>query len=392
MDQLKVYINLNIGMLVAILALGFLISGVFGTLSVAVMLLVCAVHIRTGIAIDESSKHGISELIASRGGGILIWLLPMSMLTVSRLTTNDYSVTAQSYPWPEDRSDWSLAIIPTLFFIMGLYEDITQRFVAWARLLLQLAICIAFLYIYRDLMPTELNLPILNWLLGIPVLAYIVLLVCMVGFVNAVNTCDGANGLLAGTAVLIGCVFVEVMPEPALWQILVKCWLLFLLVNVTTGRLFLGDSGAYLLGATFSVGFLWMYKTVDVSFVLILCLIFYPVLDFLLALARRLRHRRPLMEPDNYHFHNLLHNFISHFMKSETLANSTTGLLIAAVWPGAAVLMLYLGTPANSEAWLWVFGLSFMEFGIIRYALLHWSHKHSDFETRPQMEQEDAAT
>ncbi|MFT5483003.1 MAG: hypothetical protein ACI9GW_001658 [Halieaceae bacterium] len=87
-----------------------------------------------------------------------------------------------------------------------------------------------------------------------------------------------------------------------------------------------------------------------------------------MAMARRIRHRRPLMEPDDFHFHNLLFNFFQYYIKDKTIANSATGLTIAAVWPGAAVAMLYLGTPATSESWLWVFGLSFVEYGVVCYA------------------------
>ncbi len=392
MSQLLRHTNLNAATLLAVLIAAWFLQGIFGVVAIGIMLTLCALNIGARIAVDESSKHGISEQTASRCGGVLIWLLPIAMIAFSRATADKAIDIDKLFPWPQDRGDWSLLIFPTLFFFMGLVEDVTSRFDATPRVLLQIFICGGFLYVFRDLMPEDLDLPILNWLLAFPWLSYTVLLVCMVGFINASNTSDGANGLLIGSAVLIGCVFIKVMPEPYIWIVLVNCWLLFLLLNVTTGRMFLGDGGSYLLGSLFSVGFLWMYKVADVSFVLILCLVFYPVMDFLMAMARRIRHRRPLMEPDEYHFHNLLHNFISHHVRNKVIANSATGLCIATVWPGGVVAMLYLGTAANSETWLWVFGLNFVEFGIARRALLNWTHKHCEFKANSRMELDDAAT
>ncbi|MFT5483002.1 MAG: UDP-N-acetylmuramyl pentapeptide phosphotransferase/UDP-N-acetylglucosamine-1-phosphate transferase [Halieaceae bacterium] len=81
-----------------------------------------------------------------------------------------------------------------------------------------------FLIENSELMPQKLDLPILDWRLSVPWLAYIVLMECMVGVVNAFNTSDGANGLLSGTAVLLGCVFVKLMDASYIWQVLLTCW------------------------------------------------------------------------------------------------------------------------------------------------------------------------
>ncbi|MFT5483684.1 MAG: UDP-GlcNAc:undecaprenyl-phosphate GlcNAc-1-phosphate transferase [Halieaceae bacterium] len=360
-------LNLTYSKLFLLVVTSYFVAGLFGPAAVVFMLVFCSYNLRSKIAMDATDKHGISSSAATRCGGIAIWLL-----TLALLVTNGIFARETTPYFPNGHSDWNLIILPAGFFLMGLIEDTTGRFSATARLSLMLGGCIWFLIENAQLMPQKLDLPILDWMLGIPWLAYTILMVCMVGVVNAFNTSDGANGLLTGTAVLLGCVFVKLMEAPYIWEVFLTCWTLFLLVNVVTGKMFLGDSGSYLLGALFAVGFLWLYKTVDISFVLILNLVFYPVLDFLMAMARRIRHRRPLMEPDDCHFHNLLFDFFQHHISDKTIANSATGLTIAAAWPGTAVALLYLGVPATSDTWLWVFFLSFVAFGIMRYALNRW--------------------
>jgi UDP-N-acetylmuramyl pentapeptide phosphotransferase/UDP-N-acetylglucosamine-1-phosphate transferase len=105
-----------------------------------------------------------------------------------------------------------------------------------------------------------------------------------------------------------------------------------------------------------------LFNSADVSFILILALVFYPVMDFLMALIRRLKNRTPLMEPDSEHFHNLLYAFYKKQSDNPVLANSLTGVTIVAIWPGIPVAMIYLGVAPAGQAWNYLFLADFIIF------------------------------
>ena len=88
----------------------------------------------------------------------------------------------------------------------------------------------------------------LDFLLDKVIIAWIITLVFCVGFVNAVNMADGANGLIPGIiSIALTIFYMEV--GSFTYAIFMATCVLFTLFNVISGRLFLGDAGAYGLGS-----------------------------------------------------------------------------------------------------------------------------------------------
>lgn len=143
--------------------------------------------------------------------------------------------------------------------------------------------------------------------------------VCLltVGFVNAFNFLDGADGLCAGVTAIIaaGYAILPGVTLSALGQLV--AWSLlgasvgFLFFNFPPADIFMGDSGSTVLG--FCVGFLGFdfYRSnatnlngaAELFPILIAAL---PLLDAILAVSRRLRSRRFLLRGDRRHFYDLL--------------------------------------------------------------------------------------
>jgi UDP-GlcNAc:undecaprenyl-phosphate GlcNAc-1-phosphate transferase len=127
-----------------------------------------------------------------------------------------------------------------------------------------------------------------------------------------VNFLDGLDGLAAGIAAISGATFAVIAlslgkPGAAVISAIVAgaCFG-FLRHNFYPARIFMGDSGALLLGfvlATVAVqGLLKTAATVALFFPLLILAI--PILDTGFVVARRLKHREKLYVADQAHLHH----------------------------------------------------------------------------------------
>jgi UDP-GlcNAc:undecaprenyl-phosphate GlcNAc-1-phosphate transferase len=141
-------------------------------------------------------------------------------------------------------------------------------------------------------------------------------LIWIVAIMNMVNFLDGMDGLAAGICAIAGSTFAVIAlslskPQAAILSAIVAgaCFG-FLRHNFYPARIFMGDSGAMLLGfilATLSVqGLLKTAATVALFFPLLVLAI--PIVDTSFVLAKRLKYRRPLYEADRTHLHHRFAN------------------------------------------------------------------------------------
>src|SRR5213082_586119 len=134
----------------------------------------------------------------------------------------------------------------------------------------------------------------------------------IVAIMNMVNFLDGLDGLAAGVAAIAGGTFAVIAlslgkPDAAvLSAIVLGASLGFLRHNFYPARIFMGDSGALLLGfvlATVSVqGLLKTAATVALLFPLLVLAV--PIVDTTFVVARRLKHREKVFEADQAHLHH----------------------------------------------------------------------------------------
>jgi UDP-GlcNAc:undecaprenyl-phosphate/decaprenyl-phosphate GlcNAc-1-phosphate transferase len=143
-------------------------------------------------------------------------------------------------------------------------------------------------------------------------LAILLAFVWIVAIMNMVNFLDGLDGLAAGVCGISGVTFAIIAlslgrPEAAVLSAIVAgiCFG-FLRHNFYPARIFMGDSGALMLGfvlATVSIqGLLKTAATVALFFPLLALAV--PILDTSFVVARRLKHREKLYEPDQAHLHH----------------------------------------------------------------------------------------
>jgi UDP-GlcNAc:undecaprenyl-phosphate GlcNAc-1-phosphate transferase len=134
----------------------------------------------------------------------------------------------------------------------------------------------------------------------------------IVAIMNMVNFLDGMDGLAAGVSAIAGLTFSVIAlslgkPDAAVLSAIVfGACAGFLRHNFYPARIFMGDSGALLLGyvlATISVqGLLKTAATVALFFPLLVLAV--PILDTTFVVARRLKHGERVFVGDQAHLHH----------------------------------------------------------------------------------------
>jgi UDP-GlcNAc:undecaprenyl-phosphate GlcNAc-1-phosphate transferase len=138
----------------------------------------------------------------------------------------------------------------------------------------------------------------------------------IVAIMNMVNFLDGLDGLAAGVCAISGFTFCLIAlslgrAEPAILAAVVfGACLGFLRHNFYPARIFMGDSGALLLGFTLgALAIQGLLKTAAVATLLFpLLVLAVPIIDTSFVVAKRLKYRQPVYAADRYHLHHRFMN------------------------------------------------------------------------------------
>ena len=309
-------------------------------------------------AAESTDKHGIAEIKASRLGGVAVAvavLVSMAFLLLSGYRGGNINAPLGFY-WPLWLGVWGC-------FFLGLLEDLRNGSLSPRRRLISKALLLLVVFLLLpSLVPNSVGIPGVAWLLGFSWLALAMTLFFSVGFINAVNTVDGANGLLSGIFTITCLIFSnETLGLGGYGVALQSCLYgasLFLIFNVISGRLFLGDAGSYGFGAAMLLCGLVALSRDVVSLSFLAALYFYPCVDFVVSIGRRIRSGQSITAPDNDHLHNRVHTFYKRRFSSKNKANSATGLSIAGMSSGLVLCVyVYDAIPLDSHHWVFVFAL-----------------------------------
>jgi len=302
--------------------------------------------------LDETDKHGISEKNSSRLGGLVIFLGAIAFCFAQFVAGESSVFSSQSYMSENVPGYLGVAI---LCGAVGLWEDYAQRLSPRFRLqLLFLIVSLYFFLMSSDLPIDIFPIPTLQWL-NHPLVVGAGMTLCVVGYINAGNMADGANGLLSTIAMavlLLG--YLET--ESGVVVALMVSTIVFSLFNVVTGSMFLGDSGAYFLSAIMALICVDLYMQGNSSVWFYACLLSYPCVELIRVLYVRWKLGGSLLAADNNHLHNMLFEKLKSCGFSPLLGNTCTGVSLATfstLVPMTGYLLELI--PLDSPVWLWVF-------------------------------------
>ena len=338
-------LGLSVSQAVFAWGLVLLIGGAAGLFS----MLLCHYLLSFG-GVDAANKHGISQVSATRVGGLAVVSYMLLHLGYQGQLIIDLPVTGENV----------IMLTCLAFFALGIFEDLRSNLSARMRFVAMLLVASISLALSPSLVLEPVGIVWVDVILKASALvALLFTAVCIAFIPNAFNTADGANGLIAGTSVfaLAGLATVASLELGSLLLAALVGCLVFLVFNLMSGRFFLGDGGAYFLGALCGLGLIQVSNSVDVSVWWLLALVFYPIADLIWSIGRRALSGRSPFEPDNQHLHNLLFAWFDSGSMSSVTANTLTGVSIAVLFSGLPVLIAWSGVWfVTDEVWLlWVF-------------------------------------
>lgn len=248
--------------------------------------------------------RGIAE--RPRWGGVAIFLA----FAVTPFVVSAFSEKAADIFSPKSGDFLAFLGACALIFAIGFLDD--WKVLSWRpKLLAQVAAASAVYAAGYKI--DEIGLP---WgpEFGLGIAAPVVTVFWVVFFTNAINLVDGRDGVAAGVAILAAVTLAQVAanadhPTVALLLVAVAGAGLGLLpFNLPPASVYLGDSGAYLLG--FVLGSLSIRAATGVTdavFVAVpIVALGFPILDTVLAAVRRaLDHRHPMLGDEDHIHHRL---------------------------------------------------------------------------------------
>lgn len=208
-----------------------------------------------------------------------------------------------------------------ILFLVGLNDDLTGV-KPLNRLLAQFIVSLIIIF------PGELYFNNLDQLLGNLVLNPIVIklgtALFIVGLINAYNLIDGIDGLAGLLGALGSIIFAYLFFRSGNTQLALFCLSLFgallgfLVYNISPAKIFMGDSGAYIIGFTFALLSIELINQVQQSpinlagiqiksaFGIVAAITIIPVFDGLRVFTLRLLTKAHPFKGDNNHIHHRL--------------------------------------------------------------------------------------
>jgi UDP-GlcNAc:undecaprenyl-phosphate/decaprenyl-phosphate GlcNAc-1-phosphate transferase len=272
---------------------------------------------------------------------------------------------------------WVLFLCMIPGFAWGLIEDVSKRGAVMARLVLT-GMTPTLAYVFLDARITEIGLPGLDGLLAVHAVSFLFTVFAVTGLAHALNVIDGLNGLAGMTGLLasVGLAVVAwLVGDPI---VVAGAGMLgagivgFMFVNFPSGRIFLGDGGAYLLGLMLAVlGVMLVQRNPEVSVWFPLMLLAYPVFETLFSAYRRRRRGQSPGSADALHLHSLVYRRIVRWAGFGATAPervSRNSLASSIVWVLPAICMALAVTFWDSTLILEVGAVGFVGLYLIVYA------------------------
>jgi UDP-N-acetylmuramyl pentapeptide phosphotransferase/UDP-N-acetylglucosamine-1-phosphate transferase len=224
----------------------------------------------------------------------------------------------------------------SLFFFLGFVDDIKINFNPKVRLILMIAL-LALLVKYNNFNFEHTGISFLNhWIRNSDFFSLIFICLCFLFVINGANLIDGYNGLLGihSLIILVNLFFINYLNENsdlALFLFLGILTLInFLIFNFPKAKVFLGDGGAYFLGAFIAVSVIKTSIAIPTISPFYFCiLLFYLFFEVFYSFFRKLIvEKASPLHPDKKHLHMLLYKILLKKNKNKVKSNYYVSVII----------------------------------------------------------------
>ena len=278
-------------------------------------------------------------------------------------------------------SDYKMFGIFILFFLfLGLFVDAKIIIKPYIRFFLQLFLVIGITYFY-DLQIISTRVPLFDYLLKYKLLNYIFVCFCILVLVNGTNFIDGLNGLVTSYYLIVlfflykNNFLTDIFYQDFSIMIFFYILLLLYFFNIFN-KLYLGDSGSYLLGIIFSFVIInYYYLESSISPYYIILLLWYPCFENLFSILRKFKFKKSPTKPDNNHLHQLLFYFIKKKINLGNLLTNNCCSLIINIFNFSIFFIGSIDT-FNTQLQIYLIALNIFIYLFVYFFLLNFTYRN----------------
>ena len=229
-----------------------------------------------------------------------------------------------------------------IFLFFGLFDDL-KNIKYKNKFILLIFFTFLFFYTNEKLIIYSLRLFLTDYLVVISLGKYYFLFTvfCLIFLLISLNFLDGIN-LNLGLFYLINILFLFFLTKNIFYLFLVIQIIFFLLLN-NRSKVFLGDSGAFVISLILMYFYVNTYNSGLVSFDKIVVLFLYPIIDVIRVTIYRFFSNKNVFKGDRNHFHHILEDRYGNFKAIIILFLKQLVLIISSFFiPFLFILIIYI--------------------------------------------------
>lgn len=264
------------------------------------------------------------------------------------------------------------------FFLLGFLTDLNFIKSPTFRFFLQILFLLLFI-INLNITIYDVRIEWINRLLENNHFNTFFVLFCFLVLINGSNFIDGNNGISLGYFLIIFLLILNLINKELVFYevIFITSFisiLLILLIFNLFNRLYLGDSGVYILSLFTGYIVIDLFsQNLNISPYFVANIFWYPAFEILFSLIRKIKSRYSPLIPDTIHFHQLL--FLYYLRKinfNKSTLNSITGLTIN-LYNGIILYFASLNI-FNTKMQVLIISFSVVLYLLIYYFLLNYKN------------------
>ena len=251
-------------------------------------------------------------------------------------------------------------------FIIGFLDDLKIKIKPLSRLIIMMLLLFTFIYLL-PIKILNIDIPFLIPLMSNHIFSSIFVLLCFLFVINGANLIDGFNGLLTINLIIINIVlaYININNENLDFSIFIISQIIillsFLLFNFPSAKIFLGDSGAYTMGALAGLNTIITNNlNPEISSFFFCTLLFYLFFEVFFSFLRKLFQKKSPIYPDDKHLHMLsFYKISNNYGKNK--GNYLNSIIINLLYLILIIPGLYLSPdPQLSRYWFFILLLIYL--------------------------------
>ena len=246
-------------------------------------------------------------------GGVIIFINIFLFLVYFFFLDKEFLV--RSFYFTEYKPFVYFLLVITCIFVIGIYDD-KYDIAPTKRIILISTFIILFLNIDNTSVINFINLPFtqikIEFNLGAKLFTYL----CLIILIISCNMFDGIN-FQSFLFYSINFIFLFILQQNYFILLIIFSLIFFGILNFN-GKIFLGDSGVYLLSSILGIYYIKYFNAniLNSNSDLVVAMLFFPILDATKCISIRLINGKNPFMGDNSHFH---HKMMKKFSKNNYL-------------------------------------------------------------------------